>query len=140
MDIDDKDRALIQWGLGLLKLQIDNESSQLDRIDALRTYFDRPPTPPLLVVKVSGGLVHGTVADAPMDVLVLDYDTDGTDKDLQRYPEMDGSVCHANEYIEAPLVDSMYARQLLRISGLESTTTACADVPMSSEVPSPRRS
>lgn len=133
MDIDDKDRALIQWGLGVLKQQIESDCAQLERIDALRTYFDRPTPTPVVVVKVSGGLVHGTVSDVPIDILVLDYDTDGTDVALRSYPEMDGSMCVANAYIEAPIVNSTYAKQLLRISELESTTTTGADVQRSSE-------
>lgn len=77
----------------------------------------KPACPPVVIVKISGGVVQGTVSNVPgIDVLVLDYDTDGTDDDqLAHFPEKGGDVDAADAYYVSPLHDDAYTATLVAI-------------------------
>lgn len=78
---------------------------------------------PTVIVKVSGGVVQGTVTNVPgLEVLVLDYDVEGCDEaDLKAFPEKGGEEDYADVQYETPLFDTNYARQLVQIA--ESCST-----------------
>lgn len=55
--------------------------------------IDPPAIAPRVVLIVEGGLVSHVLADAPVDVLVLDYDTQGTTEaeNIVQVPQIDGT-------------------------------------------------
>ena len=79
-----------------------------------------------IVIKVSGGVVQGVVADAACDVLVLDYDGDCCDfSELTAFPEHgernenpDAWTEYAACNYETPLVDKEYTEQLIQLAEL----------------------
>jgi hypothetical protein len=62
-----------------------------------------------VAVNIKGGMVQSVEADAPCDVLVLDYDIDGESaENLFDIPQDDGSVEAARAWIETPAVDGSW--------------------------------
>lgn len=84
------------------------------------------PAIPLVVVKISGGCVTGTVSNIPgVDVLVVDYDVDSFEDDgLRSFPEKDGSHAAAVSFFEPPLMDAEYTKTLLSIAESEDAAPA----------------
>lgn len=74
-----------------------------------KRYIERPR----IFVKISGGRVQGAVSDVPIDVEVLDYDTDGVEDDeLYAVPEKNGEIDDCIVYSEQPLVDPAYCDEI----------------------------
>ena len=59
-----------------------------------------------IVVIVEGGLVQYTLADGDAELLIVDYDVDGTDQGLVEVPQGDGSTRQANVYRDDPALAS----------------------------------
>lgn len=73
------------------------------------------PDTPILIIKMDGGVVQGTVTNVPgLEVLVLDYEVMKPDATAQ-FPEQDGELADASAYFVPPLVDPPYARKLMDI-------------------------
>jgi hypothetical protein len=80
------------------------------------------PSPHLLAIVLEGGVVQSVVAttDLPnLDLLVIDYDTEGVDPDrVITVPQSDGSLSEANAGflpLERPRIDlAAVAAQLMR--------------------------
>lgn len=73
-----------------------------DELDALLAEYEAAQAgkAPRLCIRLEGGVVQSVFADAPVDVLVIDYDTEGSDgEDLFPMPQEDGSIepCFLNE-------------------------------------------
>jgi len=67
----------------------------------------RTPTPVRVVIGVEGGLVTGVSADRPVEVLVLEYDTDGVEED--QISVIDGEEC-CTGYFSADLLPDVVAK------------------------------
>ena len=55
-----------------------------------------------IAVIVEGGLVQGALADGEAELLLVDYDVEGTDKGLVEVPQGDGTTRQANVYRDDP--------------------------------------
>ena len=84
----------------------DEDPARTDRFFALREWVrsvlsERHQEPPTVAVILEGGLVQSIVSDRPgdiqpMNLMVLDYDTEGADEEeLLQVPQKDGSVSTA---------------------------------------------
>lgn len=84
----------------------DEDPERTDKFFALRervrnVLSDRRHEPPTVAVILEGGLVQCIVSDRPNDIqsmnlMVLDYDTEGVDKEeLLQVPQKDGSISTA---------------------------------------------
>lgn len=72
---------------------------------------------PAVAVKVSGGIVQGTVSNMPCDVLVIDYDCDG-EEGVVPVPERNGDTDSARMYEEAPLIEAKYLATLFALKDI----------------------
>ena len=84
----------------------DDDPERSEKFFALRErvrecLWDCPIEPPTVAIILEGGLVQCIVSDRPgnippMNVIVLDYDTEGADEEeLLQVPQKDGSVSTA---------------------------------------------
>ena len=67
-------------------------------------------TAPRLGIRLEGGVIQSTFSDAPVDIIVIDYDTDGADEDdLFPMPQDDGdtSPCYLQEYASAVMPEEI---------------------------------
>jgi len=58
---------------------------------------------PKVIIHLEGGLVQWVYSDTPMDVLIMDSDTDGADPDeIIKYHDMDGDEGEAVFHYDIP--------------------------------------
>lgn len=73
----------------------DQEARQeLGRV--LNSIKDEDSRKPRIVIKIEGGVPREVGSDKPVDLLILDYDVEGTDED--DLIEVDGEQCFFHEY------------------------------------------
>lgn len=105
--------------------------------EVLAAYDAQPePAPGQIGIRMEGGVVQAVFTDRPMDVIVLDYDTDGADPDdLFDMPQDDGSTeeCLVSEYP----ADVMPAECARIAAALDARDDAVADESEESETPRP---
>ena len=82
---------------------------------ALRDLDPRPVEVPHVVVWMEGGLIQGALSASPLQVSVIDYDTeDCTDTDdLHEIPQQDGRVAEAYASVWPAEVDPARAAELI---------------------------
>lgn len=73
----------------------------------------------LIIVTVDGGLVQGVAAtDANVVVGVIDFDVEGSDRELTEIPQDDGGAAEARCHIESVSIEPERVRQLGGILGM----------------------
>lgn len=89
---------------------------------------------PRVVVALEGGLVQGASSDLPVDMVVVDYDTEGgDDEDIVDLPQNDGSTAESfirGEYvdIDPAWVDAVFAVERKQNGGDIEDVVAMPDV------------
>lgn len=72
---------------------------------------------PKLVIHIEGGLVQFTYSDMPIEVLIMDLDTEGCSPDeLTKYHDMEGEEAEAHFHFDSPLprLDKTWVKKLFR--------------------------
>ncbi len=79
-----------------------NEHTSLDaeEIDELCERLNVPEEQPTLVAFIEGGILHAAHANQPVELIIVDYDTDGVDSDrLSTLPNGESATvtnCHVS--------------------------------------------